>query len=169
MLQIELFSADLPYIGLTIKNVQTFIPFRHTLEFFTKSHDHDTWSFESMDEDEFPAEIRKINDWDWIIVLDRMYNHGTMICCTNETIHGNRFSIHSKKNYRVRNNIHLDVSLNIGESGPEIFDSINESIKGLHEALPHCFHTVQNVQIRPEGRVCMYVMNCLKYSHALNN
>ncbi len=168
-MQIELFGADVPYIGLTIKDIETFIPFRHTLEFFTKSHDHDTWNFDSMDEDEFPREIRKINDWDWIIALDRMYNHGTMICCTNETIHGNRFSIHSKKNYRVRNNIHLDFSVNIGDSGPEIFDSVNKSIEEVKEIIPQCFSTIENVPIRPEGRVCIYVMNCLKYNHAANN
>ena len=118
-MQIELYSADVPYIGMRVNDVQFFVPFRHTLELFTKSPDYDMWSFDGMDEEEFTPDMRKINDWDFIISLDRKYNHGTMICCMNETIHGNRFSVHSKKDYRILNNLDIDISLNIGDGGTE--------------------------------------------------
>ena len=164
-MQIELYGGDVPYIGLHVHGVQLFIPFRHTLEFFTKSPDHDMWSFDEMDEQEFTPDMRKINDWDFIVSLDRKYNHGTMICCMNETIHGNRFSIHSKKDYRIRNNIDIDISLNIGDDGPDLCREINDSIIRLQAMFPIRFTTQRNVHIKPEGRVSVYTMNCLKYTH----
>lgn len=163
-MQIDLFSGYVPYISIDIKGVQMFIPFRHTMEFFTKSENHHMWSFEDMDEDEFTPELRKINEWDFIIALDRNYQHGTMITCMNETIHGNRFSIHSKKNYHVPNTIDLNISMNIGEDGPNIFENVQESILELQSLFPERFTTKQNVEIRPEGRVSMYTMNCIKYT-----
>ena len=164
-MQINLYGGDVPYIGLRVHSVQMFIPFRHTLEFFTKSPDYDMWSFDEMDEEEFTPDMRKINDWDFILSLDRTCNHGTMISCTNETIHGNRFSIHSKKDYRIRNNINLDISLNIGDDGPDIYQEVNDSILRLQAIYPVRYTNWENVNIRPEGRVCVYTMNCLKYTH----
>lgn len=165
-MQIELYSGDVPYIVLNVYGVQSFIPFRHTLELFTKSPDFDMWSFDGMDEEEFTPDMRKINDWDLILALDRTYNHGTMICCTNETVHGNRFSIHSKKDYRIQNNLDLDISLDIKDDGPDIFQQICESVVHLQEWFPQRVTTQQNVHIQPEGRVCVYTMNCLKYTHS---
>lgn len=165
-MQINLYGGDVPYVGLFIHGMQCFVPFRHTLEFFTKSPDHDMWSFDEMDEEEFTVDMRKINDWDFILSLDRTWNHGTMICCMNETIHGNRFSIHSKKDYRIRNNIDLDISLNIGDDGPKFCQEINDSMTRLQTDFPLRCTTLKNVRIRPEGRVCVYTMNCLKYTHS---
>ena len=164
-MQIELYGADVPYLGLYVEGVQSFIPFRHTLEFFTKAFGHDTWSFDGMDEDEFTPEMRAINDWEWIIALDRAYNHGTMICCMNQTIHGNRFSIHSKKNYRIENNLQLDVSIGIGENGPVHFDAVSKEIERMQEVFPERFVRIHEVAIKPEGRVSVYTMQCLKYTH----
>lgn len=166
-MQVELYSADVPYVGLKIQNVQSFIPFRHTLEFFTKSCDYDMWFFDDMDEDEFTPAMRKINEWEWIIALDRSYNHGTMICCMNETIHGNLFSIHSKKNYRIRNNLQLDISIDIGNNGPHYFEEISSTLRQIEEILPERFSRQKNVAINPEGRLSIYTMNCLKYTHQL--
>lgn len=166
-MQIDLYSGHVPYIGLSVHGVQLFVPFRHTLEFFSKSPDHHMWSFDDMDEEEFTPEMRKINDWDLILALDRSYNHGTMICCMNETIHGNRFSIHSKKDYRIRNHLDLDISLNIGDDGPELFQQVHTSMLRLQEMYPLRCITQSNVYIKPEGRVCVYPMNCLKYTHVI--
>jgi len=161
-MQIELYSGDVPYIGLRVHGVQMFIPFRHTLEFFTKSPDHNMWSFHEMDEEEFTPDMRKINNWDFILSLDRTYNHGTMICCMND-----RFSIHSKKDYRIHNNINLDISLNIGENGPELCQEFHDSIISLQEMFPQRCTTHKNVNINPEGRICVYIMNCFKYTHSV--
>tara|TARA_A100001015_G_C15032506_1_gene734127 strand:+ start:2049 stop:2549 length:501 start_codon:yes stop_codon:yes gene_type:complete len=166
-MQIELYSGDVPYIGLNVHGVQCFIPFRHTLEFFTKSPDHDMWNFDGMDQEEFTQDMRKINDWNFILSLDRKYNHGTMICCLNETIHGNRFSIHSKKDFRLRNNLHLDFSLNIADDGKELQQEVYNSIQELLSLYPLRCTIHENMNIKPEGRVCVYPMNCLKYKHTL--
>lgn len=163
-MQIDLFSGYVPYISIDIKGVQMFIPFRHTIEFFTKSETHHMWNFEDMDEDEFPLELRKINEWDFILALDRSYQHGTMITCRNETIHGNRFSVYSKKNYHVTNTIDLNISINIGEDGPNIFENIQRSILELQSHYPQHFTANENVQIRPEGSVSVYTMNSIKYT-----
>ena len=164
-MQIELYGADVPYLGLYLEGTRSFVPFRHTLEFFTKCPGHDTWSFDGMDEDEFTPEMRAINDWEWIIALDRAYAHGTMICCLNQTIHGNRFSIHSKKNYRIENSMQLDVSIGIGETGPVHFDAISKEIERMQEVFPQRFVRLHEVAIQPEGRVSVYTMQCLKYTH----
>lgn len=87
-MQINLYGGDVPYIGLIVYGMHCYVPFRHTLEFFTKSSKHDMWTFDGLDEEEFTPNLRKINDWDFIISLDRLYNHRTMICCMTETIHG---------------------------------------------------------------------------------
>lgn len=166
-MQIDLYSADVPYLGLFVENIQSFVPFRHTLEFFTKSPDHDMWFFDDMDEEEFTPAIRNIREWEWIIALDRSYNHGTMICCSNETIHGNRFSIHSKKNYRIRNNLLLDISIDIGNNGPVYLENISSTLRQIEEIFPERFSRQKNVVIKPEGRVSIYTMNCLKYTHQL--
>lgn len=164
-MEINLYGGDVPYIGLIVHGLQCFVPFRHTLELFTKSSEHDMWTFDGLDEDEFTPNMRKINDWDLIISLDRLYNHRTMICCMNETIHGNRFSIHSTKNYRTPHNIDLDISLNIGDDGPEVYQQVSNSILDLQMTFPERFTTQRNVDIRPEGRVSVYTMDCLKYTH----
>ena len=150
-MQIDLNSGDTPYVGFFINDVQSFIPFRHTLEFFTKSPDHDLWYFEDMDEEEFTTDMRKINDWEFIIALDRLYKHGTMICCANETIHGNRFSIHSKKNYHIPTNIHLGISFDIGQNGPTIFENIRNAVHEIENFFPNRFVISKNISIRPEG------------------
>ena len=150
---------------MRVNDVQFFVPFRHTLELFTKSPDYDMWSFDGMDEEEFTPDMRKINDWDFIISLDRKYNHGTMICCMNETIHGNRFSVHSKKDYRILNNLDIDISLNIGDGGTELHREVYDSIQSLQYRYPLNFTIAQNVNIKPQGRVSVYTMNCLKYTH----
>ena len=165
-MQVELYAGDAPYVGLQVGGMQTFVPFRHTLELYTKSPDHDMWSFEDMDEDEFTPAMRQINDWDWILALDRQYKHGTMIRCINETCHGNRFSIHSKKNYRnIDCNLDLDVSIDIGETGPTHFREVSAALNRIQDVFPDRFIRTENVPIRPEGRVSVYTMNCLKYTH----
>ena len=164
-MQVNLYSGYVPYLGFWVNSVQTFVPFRHTLELFTKSPDYDMWYFDGMDEEEFTEEMRKIRDCDFIIALDRNYKHGTMITCMSETIHGNRFSIHSKKNYRIENNIRLDVSFDISDKGPDIYDSVMTELNAIQLDFPQRFSTQTNVPIRPEGRVCIYTMNCLTYKH----
>lgn len=167
-MQIELYAADVPYVGLGVEGLLTFVPFRHTFEFFTKSPDHDVWSFDDMDEDEFTPEMRRVNEWEWILALDRAYKHGTMISCANETIHGNRFSIHSKKNYRgggFRNNLHFNVSTDVGENGPRYFELMSDTVRHVAERFPDRCTRQTNVNIVPDGRVCVYTMNCLKYTH----
>ena len=164
-MQLELYSGDVPYFGFYVQRMQSFVPFRHTFEFFTKSPKHDRWSFDEMDEDEFTDSMRFINDWEWIIALDRTYNHGTMICCQNEPIHGNRFSIHSKKNYRINNNLQLDVSIDIGENGPVYLHEIKTVIDHIRGIFPQRFVHLDEVVIQPEGRVSKYTMQCLKYTH----
>lgn len=165
-MRIELNSADVPYIYLPIKNLETFIPFRHTLEFFTKSDEHDMWSFEDMDENEFTHEMRKIHDWNFILALDRAYNHGTMICCMDETLHGKRLSIHSQKNYRINNSMNLEYSLKLSdEEGPTIFKEVESCILELQSSFPLRINNFSNVSIRPEGKVCVYTMNSIRYTH----
>lgn len=166
-MRIELYAGHTPYIDIEIKDVVCFIPFKHTLEFFTKSPDHNTWCFDDMDEEEFTPEMRKINEWDWILKLDGAYNHGTMICCTTETIHGNRFSIHAKKNYHTYQN-GIEVSVNIGQSGPILYGEMSNAIREIEEIFPRRVTTSENIEIRPEGRVSIYTMNCLKYVHNVN-
>ncbi len=166
-MQIELYAGYVPYIGLNVCSLQCFIPFRHSLEFFKKSPDHDMWSFEDMDEEEFTPEMRKIHDWTYILALDRSYNHGTMISCMNETIHGNRFSIHSKKDYRVLHSMNLDISFEIMDKGPELFETVNNCMLELKEMYPKRCTTHNNILIKPESRVSLYTMNCLKYTHVV--
>ena len=165
-MQINLYGGDVPYLGLNTHGVQCFVPFRHTLEFFTKSPDHDMWSFDDMDEEEFTPEMRKIKDWEFIIYLDRSYNHGTMICCMNQTVHGNRFSVHSKKNYRVQANIDIDISLDIGDNGIELFENVQNSVLRLQEMYPERCTNHTNVNIQPAGRISVYTMHQMKYSHS---
>lgn len=152
-------------MDLSLNNLQSFIPFRHTFELFTKSPDFDVWTFDDIDYNEFTLEMRTIKDWEWIISLDREYNHGTMICCMSETIHGNRFSIHSKKNYKIHNNLHLDISMNIEQNGYELLNDVQNKINTIENRFPERFSVKQNVEIKPERRVCIYTMNCLKYTH----
>mgnify|MGYP001212816169 CR=1 FL=1 len=147
--------------------MQVFVPFRHTMDFYTKSDDHDHWSFDDMDEEEFTPEMRRIRSWEWIIVLDRAYVHGTIICCCNQTIHGDRLSVHALKPYRnIRNGLHLNTSICVTETlAQELHHDAVEMMQQLKEAYWHRITNSSNKFINPHGTVCNYVMNCITYNH----
>ena len=82
------------------------------------------------------------------------------------------FDIEARLNHTLnRKHYHLKENTlqTCQESNEEQVKSITKSIEEVKESIPHCFSTIENVPIRPEGRVCIYVMNCLKYNHAANN
>ena len=59
----------------------------------------------------------------------------------------------------------MDISLNIGDGGTELHKEVYNYIKILQYLYPLNCTFRQNVNIKPEGRVCVYTMNCLKYTH----
>jgi hypothetical protein len=171
MIQISLYQSHVPYLSMNIDKINIFLPFRHTLELFTKSlnPEFELWSFDGMDENEFPSELRVINDWEFVLALDREYNHGTMICCMNELIHGNILSIKNKKNYRPYNTELMNISVQINNNGPKLLSDINKQLKNIKDNFPNRCTDYENVQIQPEGRIPIYTMNCAKYKHDIYN
>ena len=162
-MQIDLHTGDVPYLALNIQTLELFVPFRHTLQLFTKSPEHHRWSF---DGDVFSSEDRRIRDWEWILALDRSYKHGSMIRCMNETIHGNRVTLHCSKHYRLPVHCQLDVSMDIGETGPRYFEEVTHMVDALETQFPERVVREDNVDVVPDGRVSLYTMNCLTYTHA---
>tara|TARA_B100000482_G_scaffold192300_1_gene179899 strand:- start:548 stop:1045 length:498 start_codon:yes stop_codon:yes gene_type:complete len=163
--EINLYAGDVPYVYFKVNNVDLYIPFKHTIEFFTKSIDHTHWTFENLDPDEFTPEMTFVRDWEFIIALDRAYKHGTMLCSLNETIHGDCFSVHTNKNYHNFLG-HAHVSMKIIENQKILLDSAEKMFEELRQHYPERFIIQTNKVIRPEGRICQYTMNCLKYNHA---
>ena len=164
--QIHLYAGDVPYVALCVNDMQSYIPFRHTLHFYTKNESNNYWTFEGIDEDEFTEEMRFVREWEWILVFDQNYAHKTMVCCNSETVHGNRFSIHSLKNYRLHNNLHLDVSTPINENTANgLLKSIRDEMCTIQEHWRERVQTNTVSNIQPMGRVCVYTMNCTEYRH----
>lgn len=119
-----------------------------------------------MDEEEFTPEMRRIRDWEWILQLDPSYKHGTMIACLNETVHGNRFSIVTCKTYRNITRARMESSIRVSEEqAKKLFDDIVEKILLMQARWPLRVSSNECVEIRPKGRVCVYVMDRITYNH----
>ena len=166
---VDLYAGYYPYVSVCVNGMQSFIPFRHTMELYTKSDRHDMWSFDDMDEDEFTPEMRRIREWEWILLLDGNYRHGTMICCNSETIHGSRLSIHSLKDYRgnTNNALHLDISIPLvdDKSKEELRHNVWEIMNKIERDYNRPVTTIACQNMKPWGRVCEYVMDCRRYTH----
>jgi len=162
---IHIYDADVPYLELNVKNLELYVPFKHTLEFYTKSRDYPHWTFEDLDPKEFTSDMTFVRDWEFIIALDRSYNHGTMLCSLNRTIHGNRFSVHTKKNYHFSQGT---AEINIRNDGIQynLLHDADSIIENLRQRYPERFTIQTNKMIKPEGRISEYTMNCLKYTHS---
>ena len=166
MVDVSLYDGDTPYVSI-MSQLHMFVPFRHTLALYTKSDSCDHWTFDDIDTDEFPLDERRIRDWEWILVLDKDYGHGTMITCCYETIHGNRLSIRSGKNYRnARASIDLDVSIDISEEAArQLHADVVQMVEMVRARWTQHVRNENDVVVIPRGRVCQYTMNGVIYRH----
>jgi hypothetical protein len=119
---VDLWAGDLPYISIFVQGIESYVPFQHTLELYTRNEKHPLWY--SDDYDNFSIENRTIQNWEWILVLDGAYKHKTMISSLSESIHGNRFSICSLKNYKRNTNQHVQLSMNADDCKEELFTQV---------------------------------------------
>lgn len=161
---IYLYAGHTPYVDFNVKDVQLFIPFKHTIEFFEKHSDFDQWTIDDGDYDGFTDDHRTIRPWEWTIMLDRGYKHMTSISCANECVHGNKLSIHTYKGYR-NNDGHTEMSINIHEDGPLLFERAKCMVDEVRLQFPERFRDIEYEAVRMNGRVCIYHVRGCKYNH----
>lgn len=162
-LDIDLWAGDLPYVSIFVRDMESFIPFRHTLELYTRNDEHLLWY--SDYDDEFTVENRTIKDWEWILVLDGTYKHKTIIYSLSESIHGNRFSIRSLKHYKIHTNQDVQISMNVDDCKEELFTQVCRMFDKISNDYRQTEHILNERTIQPIGKVCKYVMNCRLYKH----
>ncbi|AEO97673.1 hypothetical protein ENVG_00393 [Emiliania huxleyi virus 84] len=169
MFRFDMWGSDTPMLYLNITHeLCAFVPFKHTMDIYVKCQGGTHWGYNDgynppPTDDEFPPETRRIRDWEWFIKLDDGYSHMTQISCCHRTIHGNKFEITTKKNYRRQGmfNPHLDVSYDV--QNPEAY----------REALNHIMETARSENLRRteevdvslNGTISLYRMDRYSYSH----
>lgn len=166
----DLCSGATPTVDVTLQGTQMFIPFRHRADLYTRSESHPFWSFDDMDEDEFPPDARRVHASDWILCLDPGYAHGTTIRCTHGGVHGLNMTIHTKKGYRgMRRSHYLQAFFPVTQASA---DALHKSVVGDMELIesrwPMCVSREAEARIIPAGIVSEYVMRRCTYSHAPN-
>jgi len=165
---VDLYSGETPYLYITLNDIYFYIPFKHGFKFYTKgSETH--WSFEGIDEGEFTKEMRVIQDWNWILLLDGDYKHATMISSLDETIHGNRFTICTKKHYKTDNTFNapkFETSIKLHNKPHELYNQASEMVQNLQNWYPGRIKNSENVVIKPFHRVTEYSLNCIEYVHS---
>lgn len=157
---LDLYSGDVPYVYICTGGTTLFVPFKHTLEIFWKSPGFDVWTVDDDDYEGFDADMRTVREWECFLLCDRGYQHGTAISCCHETIHGDRLRVRSEKNMKGhRPYLEMDVEL-APEEGPHI----QADLVQMADAFPESERT-RNMRVRAPGRVCVYTMDGMRYSH----
>ena len=157
------------YLNIT-DELCAFVPFKHTMDIYVKCEGGTHWGFSDgwygdgeQPYDEFPPEMRRIRDWEWFIKLDEGYSHMTQISCGHRTIHGDKFEITTKKNYRRQGNFnpHLDINLTI--ENPERYREALNSI--IEYARTENLRRTEEVDVSLNRTVSLYRMDRYSYSH----
>lgn len=65
-MDVELDGGDTPYVDVRAANVNTYVPFRHTLSLYTRAASHPHWTIEK----EVNPSMRRVREWEWILELD---------------------------------------------------------------------------------------------------
>ena len=166
-IRFDLYGGDTPMVDFDIGRTQLFVPFRHRAELHTQNENHPFWSFDGMDDEEFPAESRRVHASDWILRLDPQHKHGTTIRCTHGGIHGLRLTVHATKQYRgLTRSAHLQFShLMTAEEADAMHADIVEGMALLEARWPTRVSRVDEATITPAGIVSEYVMRRCSYSH----
>ena len=167
-MNIDLYAGETPLIYITLNGADFYIPFKHGFKFYTKGF-ATHWGFEGIDEQEFTREMREIKDWNWILLLDDGYKHATMISSLGETIHGNRFTISTRKHYRQNNEFSsqkFETSIKLDENPSVLYNQASEMVRIIQNLYPGRIRHTQDVSIRPYHRVTEYSLNCIEYIHS---
>ena len=167
-MQIDLYGGETPNIYIKMGDTDFYIPFKHGFKFFTKGNETH-WGFEGIDEEEFTREMREIKDWNWILLLDDGYKHATMVSSLGETIHGNRFTIVTKKHYKSNHEFHsqkFEISVKLHNNQDELYNQAYEMVQQIRNLYPGRIKINENVNIKPYHRVTEYVLNCIEYVHS---
>ena len=172
MFQFEPWSGDNPVIYFNFSNDRrgdvSFIPFKHTMDIYVKSPNSHFWTYSDniaheVGQDEFPAEVRRIRPWEWIIKLDAGYIHETQISCCYRTIHENQLEIRSKKDYRGQSSRNPTLTMLFQDPDVEL---LRQAVEGLIISARNInLRTAEDVQVSLDGSICLYEMNRFSYSH----
>jgi hypothetical protein len=166
-IRFDLYSGETPTVDLHIDRTDMFLPFRHRAELYTRNESHPFWSFEDMDDAEFPPDARRVHASDWILRLDPEYTHGTTIRCTHGGIHGLNLTVHTTKQYRgFRRPARLQFVHTVRQDEADALHAALVEEMALMEARwPARVTQAAEAQINPEGIVSEYVMRRCSYRH----
>ena len=165
---VDLYGSDTPIIYIKLNDTDFYIPFKHGFKFYTKGTETH-WGLEGLDEEEFTKEMREIKDWNWILVLDGDYQHATMLSSLQETIHGNRFTISTRKHYKNNHTFrsqNFEISVKLHNNQDELYNQAFEMVRQIRNFYPGRIKLSENINIIPFHSVSEYILNCIEYVHS---